>query len=413
VSEIRLPTTVEEIADPLNSPGRALGRDPFDDLTIPDPCFEQLDQLEARRADSPAPQRRAQTAAAMPATSEPTSATPTKFEAGSAKPTLAAKPTTKPTTKRTTRHSKDTPPSRDNLARISQRRWSTTPPLTDIDLPPAKGWLDRLLNPEERRVLASLAHLVEGDSPYDRFGYSPEALKTAFPLFHALYRLYFRVRSEGHEHIPSEGPAVLAGNHGGLLPFDAAMAIIDIALHTDPPRLARTIVDRWAGALPWVNIFYARVGQVVGTRENFAKLLDDGQLLLVYPEGIEGMRKTIAHRYRLQEFRVGFIERALRARAPIVPVAFIGSDDQSPILFDLKPLARRLGVPVAPITPTFPWFGPLGLLPYPVSYRIIYGEPLRYHERFGPEGADDARLVRYLANQVRRNVQLLIDRNRQ
>ncbi len=195
--------------------------------------------------------------------------------------------------------------------------------------------------------------------------------------------------------------------------FDAAMAIIDVALNTDPPRLVRAVVDRWAGALPWINIFYARVGQVVGTRENFAKLLDDGQLLLVFPEGIDGMRKTIAHRYRLQKFRVGFIEHALRAGAPIVPVAFIGSDDQSPILFDLKPLARRLGVPVMPITPTFPWFGPLGLLPYPVSYRIIYGEPLRYHERFGPEAADDSRLVRYLANQVRRTVQQLIDRNRQ
>jgi 1-acyl-sn-glycerol-3-phosphate acyltransferase len=206
---------------------------------------------------------------------------------------------------------------------------------------------------------------------------------------------------------------VLAGNHGGLLPFDAAMAVVDGALHTDPPRLVRSVVDRWAGSLPWVNLFYARVGQIVGTRENFDKLLKEGQLLLVFPEGVEGMRKTIAHRYRLQKFRVGFIEHALRARAPIVPVAFIGSDDQSPILFDIKPLARRLGIPVAPITPTFPWFGPLGMLPYPVSYRIVYGEPLHYHERFGPEGANDSRLVRYLANQVRRAVQLLIDRNRQ
>jgi 1-acyl-sn-glycerol-3-phosphate acyltransferase len=220
------------------------------------------------------------------------------------------------------------------------------------------------------------------------------------------------VRSEGHEHIPTEGPAVLAGNHGGLLPFDGAMGIVDVALHTDPPRLARTIVDRWAGSLPWVNVFFARVGQVVGTRENFANLLDDGQLVMVFPEGIDGIRKTVTQRYRLQHFRVGFVEHALRHRAPIVPVAFIGSDDQAPILYDIRPLAKWLGLPVAPITPTFPLLGPLGLIPYPVRYRIVYGEPLRYHERFGPEGADDPRLVRYLANQVRRTVQLLIDRNR-
>jgi 1-acyl-sn-glycerol-3-phosphate acyltransferase len=190
------------------------------------------------------------------------------------------------------------------------------------------------------------------------------------------------------------------------------MGIVDVALNTDPPRLTRAIVDRWAGGLPWINVFFARVGQVVGTRENVADLLEDGQLALVFPEGIEGIRKTIAHRYRLQQFRVGFIEQALRSRAPIVPTAFIGSDDQAPILLDIRPLAKRLGLPMLPITPTFPWLGPLGLLPLPVSYRIVYGEPLPYHERFGPEGADDSRLVRYLANQVRRAVQLLIDRNR-
>jgi 1-acyl-sn-glycerol-3-phosphate acyltransferase len=408
VSEIELPTLIEKIADPLAAPGRALGRDPFEDLADSDPFEEQLDQLEARRADSPVAQRHARKPSAEPAVIKEATAKPTAVESATVTPSRA----TKSTTRRAAARAEDTRPGRDNLARLSDRRWSTTPPLAEIELPPAKGWVDRLLNFDERRVLSALAHLVEGDAPYDRFGYSPEALKTAFPLFLALYRFYFRVKSEGHEHIPAEGPAVLAGNHGGLLPFDAAMAVIDIALHTDPPRLTRAVVDRWAGALPWVNIFYARVGQVVGTRENFAKLLDDGQLLLVFPEGVEGIRKTIAHRYRLQKFRVGFIEHALRVRAPIVPVAFIGSDDQSPILFDIKPLARRLGIPVAPITPTFPWLGPLGLLPYPVSYRIVYGEPLHYHERFGPEGANDSRLVRYLANQVRRSVQLLIDRNR-
>ena len=93
-------------------------------------------------------------------------------------------------------------------------------------------------------------------------------------------------------------------------------------------------------------------------------------------------------------------------------MAIVGSDDQAPILYDLKPLARAFGLPFLPVTPTFPWLGPLGLLPYPVGYRIVYGEPLCFHERFGPEGANDARLVRYLANQVRRAVQLLLDRSR-
>ena len=274
------------------------------------------------------------------------------------------------------------------------------------------GLLDRLLPERARRALASIAHLVEGESPYDRFGFSPDVARRAMPIFHALYKLYFRVESHGHEHLPERGRAVLAANHAGLLPFDGAMTVVDVLLHTDPPRLARAIVDRWAGELPFVNVFYARVGQVIGTRENFADLLDDDQLVLVFPEGIDGIRKTITHRYRIQNFRVGFVEQALRAGAPIVPMAVIGSDDQTPILYDLKPLARALGLPVAPITPTFPWLGPLGLLPYPVRYKIVYGEPLAFHERFGPEGADDARLVHYLARQVRRAVQQLVDRNR-
>ncbi len=285
-------------------------------------------------------------------------------------------------------------------------------PLTEVELPPEARGLERLIGDEPRRRLAALlAGLGEAEA-YDRFGLSPAALRRAFPAVYALYRFYFRVRSTGHERLPVDGPAVLATNHAGLLPFDGAMTVLDVLLHTDPPRLPRAIVDRWAGSLPFVNVFFARVGQVVGTRENFAALLEDGELVLVFPEGMEGIRKTVTQRYRLQRFHVGFVEQALRARAPIVPVAVIGSDDQTPILYDVKPLARRLGLPVAPITPTFPWLGPLGLLPYPVGYHIVYGEPLRFHERFGPDAAEDTPLVRALASQVRRAVQLLIDRNR-
>jgi 1-acyl-sn-glycerol-3-phosphate acyltransferase len=357
----------------------ALGRDPFDEVVEIDPFLERLDGLRTlgragARPFAPQPAHSVRTPAARApaaARQEPAVTVP-----------------------------------------LPRRRRARTPAVAEVELPEPRGWLDRLLGEDERRRLAALAHLVEGEVPFDRFGFSPDVIRNTFPFFHALYRLWFRVKSSGHENLPAEGPAVLAANHGGLLPFDGAMGVLDVLLHTDPPRLARSMVDRWAGSLPWVNVFYARVGQVIGTRENFSDLLDDGQLVMVFPEGIEGIRKTVTQRYRLQSFHVGFVEQALRAGAPIVPMAFIGSDDQAPILYDMKSLARRLGLPVLPITPTFPWLGPLGLVPYPVSYRIVYGEPLDYHERFGPEGADDSRLVRYLANQVRRAVQLLVDRNR-
>ena len=175
--------------------------------------------------------------------------------------------------------------------RLLKRRWAATPMLEEVDLANASGLIDRLLGAGDRRRLAALSHLVENEVLYDRYGLSPEVLRRAFLIFSALHRFYFRVRSEGHENIPAQGPAVFVANHAGILPFDGAMICVDTALHTNPPRLTRAIVDRWAGNLPWVGVFYARVGQVVGTRENFEDLLRDGQIPLVFPEGMDGVRK--------------------------------------------------------------------------------------------------------------------------
>lgn len=363
---------------------RALGTDPFARAPAPDPFDAGLSALGfARLPPRPAP---------VPVPDPPTLA---RSEAA---PDEAV-------SRRRQRVEADARP------RPLHRGRGHTPLLADVD-PGAPGdWIDRLLDEEERRRLFALMQWSDADAGYDRFGLSPTVLRRAFPMFLLLYRAWFRVRSSGHQHLPTRGPAILAANHGGLLPFDGAMLVMDVALSTDPPRLLRAIVDHWAGSLSYVNVFFARVGQVIGTRENFADLLEDDQLVLVFPEGMNGIRKLITQRHRVQSFHVGFVEQALRAGAPIIPTAVIGSDDQAPILFDIKPLARLLGLPVAPVTPTFPWLGPLGLIPYPVPYRIVYGEPLRFNERFGPEDADDPRLVRYLARLVRKEVQALIDRS--
>ncbi|MBW2230919.1 MAG: acyltransferase family protein [Deltaproteobacteria bacterium] len=359
----------------------ALGSDPFDRLADPDPFETGLCALGL-----PAP---SQKPAPPPVLREVIRDAPAGSEVPPAADAVEISPTP-----------------------LQARRWIATPSLQDIELEEPADLIDRLLDADDRRRLAALAHLVGGETPYDRFGLSSRALRQAFPLFLLLYSTWFRVKSHGHEHLPTSGPAVIASNHAGLLPFDGAMMVMDVALNTDPPRLARSVVDHWAGSLPWVNVFFARMGQIVGTRENFGDLLREGQMVLVFPEGMAGVTKRITQRYRLQKFHIGFIEQALRAEAPVVPAAVIGSDDQMPILFDLPMVAKTLGLPMAPITPTFPLLGPLGLLPYPVGYRIVYGEPLHLAEQFGPEDADDPRLVRYLARRVRREVQALIDRNR-
>ena len=308
---------------------------------------------------------------------------------------------------------KPEPPQR----RVSGPTPDLGPPVPEVGVfdesDPVDGVLDQvaswLLEPEvEDRVRAAAQKL--GAHPYDSLGLSPRTTLRALALFRLLYRYYFRVESRGHERIPEKGGAILAGNHGGLLPFDGAMIIVDCILRASPPRIVRTIVERWAGTLPFVNVFYARVGQVIGTRENFRELLRTGQLVLVFPEGVEAIRKRAADRYVLQRFHLGFIEESLRHRVPIVPLAVVGADDQTPILYDVKPLAKALGLPVFPITPTFPLLGPLGLLPYPVKYEIEYGEPFHFYEDYPTEAINDPHAVRYMAQQVRRRVEEMVDR---
>lgn len=284
------------------------------------------------------------------------------------------------------------------------------PSLDEADEP--VSWLDRmagmLLEREDEERMAAVVSTLNA-RPYDFLGFSPRVARQALSVFKLLYRYYFRVESSGHQVVPEKGGAILAANHGGLLPFDACMAVVDVILHANPPRLLRTVVDRWAGTLPFVNVFFARVGQVVGSSDNFRELLQDNQLVMVFPEGLPAIRKRAAERYVLQNFRLGFVEESMRHRVPIIPVAFVGPDDQAPILYDIEPLARLLGLPVFPITPTFPWLGPLGLLPYPVKYEIRYGEPFRFYEEYPPESAEDPHAVRYMAEQVRRRLQEMVD----
>lgn len=290
------------------------------------------------------------------------------------------------------------------------------PPVPEIpsfdDRDESAGALDRLagllLGDDDEERLAQLQATLGGRA-YDDFGLSPRVARRALAFFKLLYKYWFRVESSGHEHIPEKEGAILAANHGGLLPFDATMIVVDCMLAAKPSRLVRTIVDRWAGSLPFVNVFYARAGQVVGSRDNVRELLRLKQLVMIFPEGMAGIKKRAAERYVLQPFHLGFVEESLRHRVPIIPVAVVGADDQAPVLWDLQPLAKLLGLPFFPITPTFPLFGLLGLLPYPVRYEIAYGEPFRFYEEFPPEALEDPHSVRYMTERVRRRIQEMVD----
>ena len=301
-------------------------------------------------------------------------------------------------------------PVLDDLSILPPPRPPARPLGEEIPAEP-RGLLERWMGDDVCQRLAALEALAAAQEP-GAAGVSPRILRRVLPPFLALYRNWFRVRSRGHENLPAEGAAILAANHGGLLPFDGAMTVLDVWLRSAPPRLPRAIFDRFAARIGPVRRLFESAGAVTASRESFAQQLRTGHLVLVFPEGMEGIVKPVTQRYRLQTFHTGFVRQALQQQVPVVPVAILGSDDQAPILYDVKPLARRLGLPAAPITPTFPWFGPLGLVPYPVRYCIVYGEPIDFASRYGPEASGDDRLVGELARRVRSKVQRLVDRNR-
>jgi len=248
-------------------------------------------------------------------------------------------------------------------------------------LPDSVRELDALVTERLARVPTRL-----NEYGVDRFGLEPAQAHRGLLPSALLYRHYFRVVTHGIERVP-EGRVLLIANHAGQLPFDAAMLGAAMLLEAEPPRLARGLGEYWIPRLPFINELMTRGGGLVGTPENFRALIDAEECVMVFPEGVRGMNKTYRERYRLQRFGTGFVRLALETHTPIVPVGIVGSEEQQPGLWDVKPLARLLGMPAFPITPTFPLLGPLGLLPLPVKYRIHFGVPIRFE---GSANEDDA-----------------------
>jgi 1-acyl-sn-glycerol-3-phosphate acyltransferase len=255
---------------------------------------------------------------------------------------------------------------------VSESRFERVLELLRARLPDSVRELEARVDERLARVPARL-----NEYGVDRFGMEPAFAKQNLLPAALLYTHYFRVVTRGAQHVP-EGRVLLIANHAGQLPFDAAMLGVAMLLEAEPPRLARGLGEYWIPQLPFVSELATRGGNLVGTPENFRALIDAEECVMVFPEGVRGMNKPFRERYRLQRFGTGFVRLALETRTPIVPVGIVGSEEQQPGLYDLKPLAKLLGMPAFPITPTFPWLGPLGILPMPVKYRIEIGEPIRF-----------------------------------
>jgi 1-acyl-sn-glycerol-3-phosphate acyltransferase len=244
----------------------------------------------------------------------------------------------------------------------------------------------------------------------DDFGFDPIYEAKLKPALDFLYSTYFRVETSGIEHVPGTGRCLLVANHSGTLPLDGVMIKQALKREHPEPRDLRWLTEDFIYHMPFLGSAMNRLGAVRACQENAERLLAKEQLVAVFPEGVKGIGKLFAERYRLQRFgRGGFIKLCLRTGTPIVPVAVLGAEETNPLLFKLEHLSKALGVPYVPITPTFPALGPLGLLPAPTKWRIQFGEPLDLSSH-GPEAADDEILVGKLAERVRATIQGMLDR---
>jgi 1-acyl-sn-glycerol-3-phosphate acyltransferase len=261
-------------------------------------------------------------------------------------------------------------------------------------------------------ALGFLRRRLTGEYQVDEFGHDPDLVEHVLaPLLRPLYRHWWRVEVRGLEHIPEEGAALVVGNHAGTLPFDAMMVALAVLDEHPAHRTLRMLAADIAFSLPVVAPLARKSGNTLACPEDAERLLRAGELVGVWPEGYKGLGKPFSERYRLQRFgRGGFVEVALRTGAPIIPVAVVGSEEIYPMIGNLRRLARLLGVPYVPVTPTFPLLGPLGIVPLPSRWVIEFCPPIPT-DGYGPEALLDPMAVFDLTDQVRDTIQRAIYRN--
>jgi 1-acyl-sn-glycerol-3-phosphate acyltransferase len=264
---------------------------------------------------------------------------------------------------------------------------------------------------ELSNLLAFAGRRMSGNYAVDEFGFDPDlADHVLLPLLRPLYRTWFRVQTTGIDHLPATGGALVVANHSGTLPFDALMTAM--AVHDEHPagRHLRMLGADLVFRMPILGALARKSGQTLACVPDAERLLASGELVGVWPEGFKGLGKRYRDRYRLQRFgRGGFVSAALRTKTMIIPCAIVGAEEIYPMIGDVKPLARLLGIPYFPVTRLFPLLGPLGMVPLPSKWYVQFGEPVRT-DAYGPGAADDPTLVFNLTDQVRETIQQSLHR---
>jgi 1-acyl-sn-glycerol-3-phosphate acyltransferase len=255
-------------------------------------------------------------------------------------------------------------------------------------------------------ALAFVRRRLTGDYSVDEFGLDRDLTEhVILPLLKPLYDRWFRIEVLGAENLPTQGGGLVVANHSGTVAIDAVMTAVAVHRETPDHRVLRMIGADFVFSLPFVSELSRKTGSTLACAEDAHRLLSGGELVGVWPEGFKGIGKPYSERYRWQRFgRGGFVSSAIGAQVPIVPTAIVGAEEIYPIIGNLPTIARLLGAPYFPVTPFFPWLGPLGLVPLPSKWLIQFGEPIPTDD-LAAAVADDPMAVFNLGDQVRETIQ--------
>lgn len=270
--------------------------------------------------------------------------------------------------------------------------------MSEPGLPPGGEWIRRLTGAAD-----FVRRRVTGDFDVDpASGFDPEFNRAVvMPLARALYRDWFRVRLRGIQNVPMTGAGLVVANHSGVLPLDALM--LQVGVHDEHPaqRNLRLLGADLVYSVPLLGGIARKSGHVPAHPAEAERLLGAGELVGVFPEGFKGIGKPFSKRYRLQRFgRGGFAHTALRTGAAMIPCAIVGAEEIYPMVADWQDLAARLGLPYFPITPLFPWLGPLGAIPLPSNWIIEFCDPVPT-DGFTPDQWEDHDVTTELAEKVK------------
>jgi 1-acyl-sn-glycerol-3-phosphate acyltransferase len=345
---------------------------------------------------------------------------------GSARPSSAARnlaPSARKAPKasnpaRASKPSKAAKPAKASGTREASPEQPAPEPVVDAAPPtgiPVGDWLSALQGAAhevfgddwERRLAELMAFVrrrLEGDYEVDDYGFDRELTERFFmAALRPIAEKWFRLEVRGLENIPAEGGALVVSNHSGTVPLDGLMTMLTV--HDHAGRFLRPLGADLVFRLPVVSSLARKSGATLACVEDAERMLSGGDLVGVWPEGFKGIGKPFSERYKLQRFgRGGFVSAALRTGVPIVPLSVVGAEEIYPLVGNMPSLARLLGVPYIPITPFFPWLGPLGMVPLPSKWILEFGEPIRT-DSYDAAEAEDPMLVFNVTDQVRETIQ--------